>query len=92
MPKSPKKPELKQHRHTGQFYVRERGKFIYFGTDPAVAQDRYDEWIRDWIKRNGPSNSFTLTCDELVLRYLGHCDAYYRDRHGRQTSEVYAIK
>jgi integrase len=82
-----KKPGYWRHRPSGQAYVRIDGKDHYLGPyDSPESRDRYDEIVRGWTL-NQSADRFAITIDELALRYIQHCESYYR-KHGAPTTEV----
>jgi len=86
MPRN-KKPGYWNHRPSGQAYVRIDGKDHYLGPyDSAESRDRYEELIRGWML-NQSADRFAITIDELALRYIQHCESYYR-KNGTPTTEV----
>ncbi|MBL6705868.1 MAG: hypothetical protein ISQ06_07130 [Planctomycetaceae bacterium] len=82
-----KKPRYWHHRPSGQAYVRIDGKNHYLGPyDSPESRDRYDDLIRGWTL-NQSADRFAITIDELALRYIQHCESYYR-KNGTPTTEV----
>ena len=87
MPRRKKKPSYSLHTPTGQAYSRLNGKVVYLGKyGTPESKDQYDEVVAAWLEGQN-SDKFTLTIDELALKYLKHCETYYV-KDGEQTTEV----
>jgi integrase len=92
MPKTARKPSYLLHKPTGQARVRINGTDHYLGTyGTRESRDRYDALVSECLKGRNV-DVFTLTVDELALRYLSHCKTYYRTPDGRDTGETSNIR
>ncbi len=91
MPRRPQRPALRLHKATGQGRVILDGKHVYLGTYGSPECDAaYDEVVRKW--RIAQSDPAAITVDVLVLRYLEHCDRYYRRRDRTPTGSAANIR
>ena len=85
-------PSYQHHQASGQARVRLQGRDHYLGPIGSTeSQERYEDLIAQWRIRQGATDSYTLTVDELSLAYLDHAQVYYR-KAGRETSEVHCIR
>lgn len=92
MPRARRKPSYCHHRPTGQAYCRIDGRMVYLGAwDTPDSRSRYESEVEAWSLRQNPKASM-LTIDDLVLRYLKHCETYYRTPEGRDTGETSNVK
>lgn len=91
MPKTVKKPSYLLHKSTGQARVRIGGKDHYLGEyGSPESRNRYDDLIAEWFVRQSVDRA-CLTVDQLVLKYLDHCDGYYR-KSGEATREIVNVR
>ena len=95
MSRRSKLPQMRFHKTNRQAYVRLDGKMVYLGTAkvgdvPAKVRDRYDEVVQRWLAGKS-SDSFSLTIDELAIRYIEHACRHYR-KNDDETSEVSSIR
>ena len=87
--KSLRKPAYCLHTATGQARVRIGGKDHYLGRyGSPEARERYDDLIREWALRNGDTTRYSLTIDELSIRFMHHAESDYRHRDGIPTGEA----
>jgi integrase len=87
MPRQKKKPSYLLHKPSGQAYARLNGRIVYLGKyGTSGSKGRYDEVVASWLEGQS-SGQFTLTVDELALKYIKHCESYYV-KNGEPTSEV----
>ena len=77
-------PSLTLHKPTGRARVRIDGKDHYLGEYGSYeAQRAYDRLISKWLAMQSeiPAEEDTLrksiTVDDLIIRYLAHCEQYY---------------
>lgn len=95
MSRRSKLPQMRFHKTNRQAYVRLDGKMVNLGTArvgdvPAKIRDRYDEVIQRWLACKSV-DSFSLTINELAIRYIEHACQQYR-KNGHETSEVSSIR
>lgn len=98
-----KPPAYRFHKATGCARVRYRGKDHYFPGKFGSPESRqaYARFVAGLAADDDPSvvlpesSAPTLTISELVLRYSGHAESYYR-KNGKPTGEAevtkYALK
>jgi len=83
-------PKLRHHKATGQAYVVLNGKYIFFGPfgSPDV-DEQYHRTIAEWHAAGRAPLSTTpeLTVNELIARFWGHVESYYRNPDGTPTSQ-----
>ena len=98
-----KPPTYCLHRASGQAVVRIHGRDRYLGPHGSVeSHERYERALAEWragqlsdppFNRHLPgSSSFTLSINELLLRYLEFAASYCVDGSGQPTSELKDLK
>lgn len=91
---SPKTPSYRHHNPSGQAVVTIDGRDLYlgkYGTPESRAE--YDRLISEWLQNGRMLPAGTdLTINEMLVRYIGHCDEYYRRSDGTPTGEAEAIR
>jgi integrase len=91
MPKERTEPTYQLHKPSGQARTVIDGKSIYLGKyNSAESQERFDDLKADWRQRRNP-DKYRITIDDLALRYVDHCDIYYR-KNGEPTGEADNIR
>ena len=94
-PKSVKTPKLRHHKATNQAYVVLNGKAIYFGPWGTVeAVEQYHRTIAEWhaAGKNPPVTFDDISINELIARFWGHVESYYRHPDGTPTSEQDSLR
>lgn len=92
MPKARRKPAYLFHRSTGQARVRINGKDFYLGEyDSPASKARYEELLAEWFS-GGDASTFTITVDELCLRFMAFAAGYYRTPDGEPSSEITCLR
>ena len=87
-------PAYRLHRASGQAVVTLNRKDTYLG--PYLSEEsrrRYDAAVAEWLARGRrpvEPEAPTLTVDDLIERFLTHCEAYYIDRDGRPNAKELA--
>lgn len=85
MPRKKASPRYSLHRASGQAKTRIDGKDIYLGPfNSPESLDRFEAVRREWLTDHSV-DQFTITIDELALRYLEHAKEYYRSKDGTPT-------
>lgn len=85
MPRRKASPRYSLHKASGQTKTRIDGKDIYLGPfESPESLDRFEVIRRSWLT-DRTVDQFTITVDELSLRYLEHATEYYRSKDGNPT-------
>ncbi|OAI39144.1 hypothetical protein AYO40_06030 [Planctomycetaceae bacterium SCGC AG-212-D15] len=107
MPRKPRDPKYRLHRHSGQAIVtlRDAGNgrrrdFLLGEYDSKESKKEYDRLIDEWKdnKRRLPVEEVVvdLTVAELIDSYWKHVESYYRHLDGTPTGEqqcfTYALR
>jgi len=97
-------PKYRKHLRSGQAVVTvpgSGGRVIYLGLfNSPESRTRYAEVLAAWAAGKATPQPATVfspgsrsyTVGRLALEYLEHAVAYYRDRSGRPTSQVYPTR
>lgn len=98
----PRKPQVRLHAATGQFYVHIAGKRIYLGREKSSAEAQGTQLIADHLAGRqvhpgsavvAKERSQPLFVNHLVLRYLDEfVDIRYQSKRGKLSSQVAVIK
>ncbi len=92
MSKKRTEPTYQLHKASGQARTVIDGKSIYLGIHGSPeSQERFNDLKAEWRLRQSVEQ-YTLTVDELALRYLVHADAYYRHKDGTPTRTAENIR
>lgn len=90
MPK--RTPKYSLHKASGQAKVRINGRDFYLGEyDSPDSHQRYSELVARWLAGSFDVDRFTLTIDQLALRYVDHAQSYYQ-KNGSPTGELSSIR
>lgn len=85
MPKPSSEPTYQFHKGSGQARTIIDGKSIYLGVyNSPKSQEKFNDLKAEWRLRNNV-DQYTLTVDDLALRYLAHAEIYYRAKDGSPT-------
>lgn len=85
MPKKLSEPTYQLHKGSGQARTIIDGKSIYLGRyNSAESQERFNDLKSEWRLKHSV-DQYTLTIDDLALRYLAHAEVYYRAKDGTPT-------
>ena len=85
------KPAYTLHKPTQQARVRINGKDIYLGEyGTPESYSKYEEVVGEWF-RQGDVDRFTLTSDELAIRFVEFAKSYYV-KNDEPTCEVANIR
>jgi integrase len=88
MPKVISEPTYQLHKGSGQARTVINGKSIYLGKyNSPESQDRFNDIKAEWRSRQS-AERYTLTIDNLCLRFLEHADEYYRQKDGTPTGTL----
>lgn len=80
-----RKPAYTLHKSTGQARVRIDGKDHYLGLyGSPESYESYDDIISEWVLKQDVSG-YTLTIDDLCLKFLDFAEGYYRRKDGSPT-------
>lgn len=83
------KPTYLHHKASGRAYIRVAGNNVYLGPFGSVASTReYERQCAEIKAGRVPGAATTLTVSELVLKFDGWAEGYYRDADGTPTSEL----
>ncbi len=90
-------PSYRLHKASGQAVVTLCEKDHYLGQHGTPdSRAEYDRLIARWLirgHREPPRSKFLdLTINELLVRYLNHCEVYYRRPDGTPTTEADCIR
>jgi len=87
-----RQPAYSLHKASGQARVRINRRDHYLGLHGSPeSYERYQDLIAEWRIRNGDTDRYTLTVDDLALLYLDYAKLHYR-KNGRETSEVHCTR
>jgi len=80
-----RQPAYSLHKASGQARVRINRRDHYLGLHGSPeSYERYQDLIAEWRIRNGDTDRYTLTVDDLALLYLDYAKLHYR-KNGRET-------
>lgn len=92
MPRKKAPPRYCLHKASGQAKTRINGKDIYLGPfETTESIDRFDEIRREWLA-NQAVDKFTLTINDLAIRFVIHAEEYYRGKDGSPTGTAENFK
>lgn len=92
MPKSRTEPTYQFHKGSGQARTVIDGKSVYLGAyNSPKSQEKFNDLKAEWRLRNNV-DQFTITIDDLALRYLAHAEEYYRGKDGSPTRTAENIR
>lgn len=82
-------PSLRFHKPSGQFCCTLKGKDHYLGKDLAVAREKYNRLMAEYLQSQPRSRTDLVTVEQLVSRHLLWCETYYQNGDSTtQTSRV----
>ncbi len=85
MPKNSSEPTYQLHKGSGQARTIINGKSIYLGVyNSPASQEKFDDLKAEWRLRNNVEQ-YTLTVDDLAIKYMAHAEEYYRAKDGSPT-------
>jgi integrase len=99
-PRKPRDPKYRWHKASNQAIVTLSGRMFYLGRyGTPESEELYHRLLGEWIASGrtrppqtaDPESEPSLTVDELILAYYGHCTTYYT-KAGRPTSQLHRIR
>jgi len=89
-------PKLCLHKPSGRAYFRIKDECVYVGKyGTPEAQKEYERRVAEWLaagRQSNPPPSGSALVSELILAFISHAEAYYRDSNGEPTGEATNFK